>query len=132
LRLQRLVIGRDTRYLHMGWRTHGGFVGSRDRETNAPLTVSWRIFWMTMINRAEPKAPPARVLTKTEIRLLDGAVRSPSGKSKTLSDYLTKLARLGGYLARAGDQPPGNTVIWRGLSRLRDIEIGAKIVEGYG
>ncbi len=85
-----------------------------------------------MINRAEPKAPPARVLTKTEIRLLDGAVRSPSGKSKTLSDYLTKLARLGGYLARAGDQPPGNTVIWRGLSRLRDIEIGAKIVEGYG
>jgi hypothetical protein len=37
LRLQRLVIGRDTRFLHMGWRTHGGFVGSRDRETNAPL-----------------------------------------------------------------------------------------------
>jgi hypothetical protein len=93
--------------------------------------VSWRIFWMTMINRAEPKAPPARVLTKTEIRLLDGAVRSPSGKSKTLSDYLTKLARLGGYLARAGDPPPGNTVIWRGLSRLRDTEIGARIVEGY-
>ncbi len=37
LRLQRLVIGRDTRFLHMGWRTQGGFVGSRDRETNAPL-----------------------------------------------------------------------------------------------
>jgi hypothetical protein len=50
----------------------------------------------------------------------------------TVTNYLTKLARLGGYLARAGDPPPGNTVIWRGLSRLRDIEIGAKIVEGYG
>ncbi len=37
LRLQRLVIGRDTRFLHMGWRTQGGFVGTRDRETNAPL-----------------------------------------------------------------------------------------------
>jgi hypothetical protein len=37
LRLQRLVIGRDTRFLHMGWRTQGGFVGSRDRETNGPL-----------------------------------------------------------------------------------------------
>ena len=35
-----------------------------------------------------------------------------------------KLARLGGYLARAGDGPPGNTVMWRGLSRLTDIEIG--------
>jgi len=94
--------------------------------------VSWRIFWMTMINRSEPEAPPARMLTKTEIRLLDGAVRSPPGKSKTRPNYLTKLARLGGYLARAGDPPPGNTVIWRGLSRLRDIEIGAKIASGCG
>jgi hypothetical protein len=30
---------------------------------------------------------------------------------------LTKLARLGGYLARRGDPPPGNVFIWRGLSR---------------
>jgi len=94
--------------------------------------VSWRIFWMTMINDAEPEATPACVLTKNEIRLLDGAVRPTPGKAKTLSTYLTKNARLGGYLARAGDPPPGNTVIWRGLSRLRDIEIGAKIVAGYG
>jgi hypothetical protein len=94
--------------------------------------VSWRIFWMTMTNRAEPEAQPASVLTKNEIRLLDGAVRSTPGKAKTLSTYLTKIAKLGGYLARAGDPPPGNTVIWRGLSRLRDNEIGAKIVAGYG
>ncbi|HEY2661419.1 MAG TPA: Fic family protein [Caulobacteraceae bacterium] len=36
LRLQRLVIG-DARFTHLGWRTEGGFVGGRDRETNAPL-----------------------------------------------------------------------------------------------
>jgi len=36
LRLQRLVIG-DARFTHMGWRTAGGFVGGRDRDTNAPL-----------------------------------------------------------------------------------------------
>ncbi len=85
-----------------------------------------------MINRAEPEAAPPSVLTDQEIGLLDGAIRSPPGEAKTLSTYLTKIARLGGYLARAGDPPPGNTVIWRGLSRLRDIEIGAKIVAGYG
>ena len=33
----------------------------------------------------------------------------------------------GAYLARAGDPPPGNTVIWRGLSRLTDIETGVEI-----
>ncbi len=36
LRLQRLVIG-DTRFTHMGWRDDGGFIGSRDRDSNAPL-----------------------------------------------------------------------------------------------
>ena len=36
LHLQRVVIG-DVRFTHMGWRTEGGFVGERDRETNAPI-----------------------------------------------------------------------------------------------
>jgi len=36
LRLQRLVIG-DARFTRLGWRIEGGFVGTRDRETNAPL-----------------------------------------------------------------------------------------------
>jgi hypothetical protein len=45
----------------------------------------------------------------------------------TLSFYLTKLARLGGYLARSSDPPPGSLVIWRGLSRLTDIELGHEI-----
>ncbi|MBI1777533.1 MAG: hypothetical protein HYR63_22200, partial [Proteobacteria bacterium] len=38
-----------------------------------------------------------------------------------------KIARLGGYLARANDPPPGNTVMWRGLSRLTDIALGAMV-----
>jgi hypothetical protein len=45
----------------------------------------------------------------------------------TLSYYLTKLARLGGYLSRSNDPPPGNPVIWPGLSQLTDIELGAEI-----
>lgn len=36
LRLQRTVIG-DSRFTVLDWRTEGGFVGTRDRETNAPL-----------------------------------------------------------------------------------------------
>jgi len=34
---------------------------------------------------------------------------------------------LGGYLARAGDAPPGSIVVWRGLSRLTDIETGKSV-----
>ena len=51
-----------------------------------------------------------------------------SSPSKTLSSYLIKLARLGGYLARTSeDPPPGNTAMWRGLSRLSDIALGATL-----
>lgn len=89
--------------------------------------LSWRIFWMTMINRSVASAPPAAVFTTIERRLLDHLVpdraRDRTGK-KSLSAYITKVARLGGYLARASDPPPGNIVMWRGLARFTDIELG--------
>ena len=50
--------------------------------------------------------------------------RAPRTSPASLGFYLTKIARLGGYLARAQDGPPGNAVMWRGMSRLTDIELG--------
>jgi len=90
--------------------------------------LSWRVFWMTMLNRSAPDALPTLVLTATEIAVLDRLVSDkPPARRKTLSHYLTKIARLGGHLARANDPPPGNTVMWRGLSRLTDIALGAMV-----
>ena len=76
--------------------------------------------------------PPQLALTNNEIRLLDHLFTDvgKSQRTKTLSHYLTKLARLGGYLARVSDPPPGNNVMWRGLSRLTDIELGVEITVG--
>jgi Transposase DNA-binding len=90
--------------------------------------LSGRVFWMTMINRSAPNAEPDLVLTGTEIALLDRLIpdKGPGPPpDKPLAVYLTKVARLGGYLARAGDPPPGATVMWRGLSRLTDITLGS-------
>jgi hypothetical protein len=90
--------------------------------------LSWRVFWMTMLNRSAPDVPPTLALTATEIGVLDRLVNDkPKARQKTLSHYLIKIARLGGYLARASDPPPGNTVMWRGLSRLTDIALGAMV-----
>ena len=68
-------------------------------------------------------------MTDLELKILDRMVkplpRQRSSESPpTLADCLLKLARLGGYLARANDPPPGNLVIWRGLSRLTDLHLG--------
>jgi hypothetical protein len=86
--------------------------------------LSWCIFWITMMNRAAPKAGPEVAFTALEIKLLDRLVSDKLGtgaRRRSLSVYLTKLARLGGHLARANDPPPGNMVVWRGLSRLTDM-----------
>ena len=51
------------------------------------------------------------------------------GPGSTLALYIRKLARLGGHLGRSRDPPPGIIVLWRGLSRLADIELGVEIAE---
>lgn len=59
--------------------------------------LSWRVFWMTMLNRSVPDAPPTLALTATEIGVLYRLVNEkPKARQKTLSHYLIKIARLGG------------------------------------
>jgi len=90
--------------------------------------LSWRIFWLTMINRIAPEASPRLALTEIEIGLLDQLLKDkPPNRppKRTLSTYLEKIARLGGYLGRKGDSPPGNSVMWRGMSRRIDIALGS-------
>ncbi|WLB97050.1 IS4 family transposase [Bradyrhizobium japonicum] len=92
--------------------------------------VSWRIFWITMSARAQPDARPETVLTLVEIETLDriDAARSkPRILRRTLATYLLQIAMLGGYLARTRDHPPGNIVVWRGLTKLHDIASGIAI-----
>src|SRR3984957_13927955 len=58
--------------------------------------LSWRVFWMTMLNRSDPDATPTLGLTETEIELLDHLVKDKnSPQRRTLSHYLTKIAKLG-------------------------------------
>ena len=92
--------------------------------------IGWRVFWLTMVNRATPNAPAETVLTKTEIEILDRIEGNDKvGPKQTLGYYLRAIAQLGGYLARANDPPPGNMVLWRGISRLTDIQIGFELRE---
>ena len=89
--------------------------------------------------RTSPRCRPRSdlALTKAEMGLLDRTVPSkglPAGLGTTapgltLSAYLAKVARLGGYLARTRDPPPGNLVMWRGWSRLADLMLGAELAK---
>ena len=57
--------------------------------------LSWRVFWLTMLNRAEPDLEPALVLTDMETTMLDRLIPDPAHDlpaPRTLSLYLTKIA----------------------------------------
>jgi hypothetical protein len=95
--------------------------------------LSWRVFWMTMMGRVDSSQPAETAFTPLEIQLLKklpGPQSIASGDNETLEQCAAKVARLGGYLARASDPPPGNMIMWRGLSRLTDIHLGYLLAKG--
>ena len=122
--------------LKSGCRAEDAKLRTADRLANLLALfciVSWRVLWMTMIARAEPDADPSAVLTAAETAILDRVVPNTGNRgagSNTLRLYMIKLARLGGYLARNSDPPPGNTVVWRGWRRLIDMQIGVELHQG--
>ncbi len=81
------------------------------------------------------KRQAAAVFTTIERRLLDHLVpnrETDRASRKSRPSYLTKVTRLGGYLARASDPPSGNLVMWRGLSRFTDIELEFSVAQIVG
>jgi hypothetical protein len=113
------------------WLQGGGIQTAQFRKTGEPARhlLYHRVanFLAGHAAPAEPAQSPAIALTPTEVNLLDELVKTKSGAKgprATVSDYIIKIARLGGYLARAADPPPGNRVMWRGLTKLNDIHLG--------
>mgnify|MGYP002026946750 FL=1 len=87
--------------------------------------VSWRISWLTILQRQSSTTSPAAVFTDIERTLLDRSMPSNrQGTRRDIAFYMTAVARLGGYLDRSSDPLPGTTVLWRGFIRLADLVAG--------
>ena len=65
--------------------------------------VSWRAFWLTMINRESKSLSPTLALSKIEIKILDHLKPDKNSSKRNLSKYILKIAKLGGSLARSSD-----------------------------
>ncbi len=88
------------------------------------MVVAWRIFILTMQGREAPDLSSAIYFTHNEWKALTTfvhKVKHPPLQPPTLNQAVQLLARLGGYMGRAGDTPPGSEVLWRGMARLADI-----------
>jgi hypothetical protein len=128
---QRWKIETFHKVLKSGCRAEEAKLRTAQRLTNLIAVfciVAWRVFWLTMLNRTNPKTTADAVFTETEIAILDhlgGNTRQP--RRQNVAHYILAIAKIGGYLDRKNDGPPGNMVLWRGLSRLTDIQLGVEI-----
>ncbi len=128
---QRWKIETFHKVLKSGCRVEDAKLRTAERLTNMIAVfcvIAWRVFWLTMVHRTNPNMSADAVFTKTEIAILNGLAsdppRTPPGN---VAHYVLAVARLGGYLNRKRDGPPGNIVLWRGLSRLTDIHMGVEL-----
>lgn len=86
--------------------------------------VAWRLLWLTYQAREAPESSCEQVLQPDEWQALYATMHQTltlPAQPPTLQEAVFWIARLGGFLGRSSDGPPGVQVIWRGLRRLQDI-----------
>lgn len=99
------------------------------------LIVAWRLLYLTMRARVDPHAPCTEVLEACEwhtLYLLTFQKKHSDDTIPTLSDVILCIAKLGRYLARRSDGPPGIIVTWRGMIRLHDSVIAISLLQSCG
>jgi hypothetical protein len=128
---QRWKVETFHKVLKSGCRAEDAKLRTAERLTNLIAVlciVAWRLFWLTMVNRTNPKTSVDTVFTDTEIAILNHLSGDPEQTPpRNIAHYLLAVAKLGGYLNRKNDGPPGNAVLWRGLTRLTDIHLGVEL-----
>jgi hypothetical protein len=55
------------------------------------------------------------------------ALRGLGERPRTARDFVRAVAKLGGFLGRAGDGEPGWRTLWRGYQRLQDVILGMRL-----
>jgi hypothetical protein len=98
--------------------------------------LAWRIQLMTLLSREVPDLPCTVFFDEWEVTVLEALEeerrKAPLERPLTLVEAITSLARLGGYLARPSDPPPGAKVLWRGLLRLSGMVEGYRLARARG
>jgi len=116
--------------LKSGFRVEACRLGHAERLARYLMVMSivaWRLFMITLIARTDPHIPCTNFLADEEWHVLYRKThrnQTPPAKPPSAGDVVVWIAKLGGFLARKGDGPPGTLTLWRGWKRLADLTEG--------
>jgi len=83
------------------------------------MVIAWRIHLMTLLGREVPDLPMEVLFSDLEIEVLRRYCQNQKLAEPTnLGEGVLLVAKLGGYLGRKHDGPPGAEVLWRGSRKL--------------
>jgi hypothetical protein len=123
--------------LKSGFRVESCRLGHADRLVKyltVMSIVAWHIFMITLIARTDPKTPCSTFLSDQEWKVLflhSNTNKPLPKKTPSIGIVVIWIAKLGGYLARKNDGPPGTITLWRGWKRLIDMSEGLKLRISY-
>jgi hypothetical protein len=100
-----------------------GDVERFERATALFAVIAWRILYATLLGRLDADISCEVMLQRFEWQALYCRANSTTKLPKnppTLGQAVLWIAKLGGYLGRKNDLPPGATVLWRGFAALHE------------
>ncbi len=85
--------------------------------------IAWRVMYLTHLNRECPSLPCTVVFEDCEWKSVWRVTTKKElpENPPTLSEFVSLLARLGGYNNRPSEPPPGPQTIWTGIRRMTDF-----------
>ncbi len=90
--------------------------------------IAWKVLELRELARGESSTAPEVLLSEAERAVLE--TKFPDLHDQSGKAYAVSVAKLGGYLDRGSDPPPGWQTMWKGLQKLRmwaeGYELGAE------
>ena len=94
------------------------------------LVIAWRIMLMTLLGRETPELPAELLFSDIELRTLGAyAKKNKQNPPLLLGEAVNLVAKIGGYLGRKHDPPPGHQLLWRGYGEFQFMCLGFSLLE---
>jgi hypothetical protein len=94
------------------------------------LVIAWRIMLMTLMGRETPELPAEVLFSDIELRTLRAySKKNGLNPPSLLGEAVRLVAKIGGYLGRNNDPPPGHQLLWQGYAEFQFMCLGFALLE---
>ncbi len=93
------------------------------------MAVACRIMFLLKVGKVAPNLSCDILFSTSEWQVvyMDIHRKKPPSKPPTLQEMIIYIAKLGGYLNRKGDPPPGPKAMWIGIQKMHAMTVGFEL-----